>query len=469
MKLTGSDIRRIPHLQSMGFDTNRLIATGVSTDSRTVAKGDCFVALRGGQFDGHDFVTRAVSAGAVAVIVDRRWAESNGTLLVSVHVPRLVVEETTTALGQLANLYRREFDIPVIAVGGSNGKTTTKEMIRSVLAQKFKTLATEGNLNNAIGVPRTLFRLEKSHEVAVVEAGTNHPGEITALCGVLEPTHGLITNIGREHLEFFGSVDGVANAEAELFRYLGSTSGTAFVNADDAALVKRARSLKKRIPFGMKSRLAAIKGKVRSVNEQGCATLEIRQRGKKPFSIALGVPGLHNAQNALAAAAIGLTLRVPVAGIQKALAGFAAASKRMQVETIAGVTVLNDTYNANPDSVMAALATLAALRTPGRKIAVLADMLELGPGSEAMHRAVGQAVKKHRVDTLLTFGPLSKHTHDGASITQKQHYDVKQLLSEQVLELLSAGDAILIKGSRGMKMEDVVAFIADRLPSKGQK
>ena len=469
MKLSGPEIRRIPSVEAVGFDAGRFAVTGVSTDSRTIVKGDLFIALRGGQFDGHDFVTRATSAGAGAVVVDRRWAESNGAMFVSIHIPRLVVEDTTEALGRLANLYRRQFILPVIAVGGSNGKTTTKEMIRAVLAQKYQVLATEGNLNNQIGVPLTVFRLEKSHEVAVIEVGTNHPGEIAALCSILEPTHGLITNIGREHLEFFGSLDGVADAETELFDHLAANGGTAFVAADDAAIVARARKVRKRVAYGMAARLAAVRGRIRSVDDQGRTTLDVRPHGRKPFTLGLTIPGTHNAQNALAACAVGLTLRVPTAAIQKALAGFVAASKRMQMESIHGVTVLNDTYNANPDSVLAALTTLAALRIRGRKFAVLADMLELGPDAAVMHRAVGQAVRRSGVDTLLTFGPLSRQTHEAADVEQKTHYDQKTALAEDLVGLLSPGDAVLVKGSRGMKMEEVVALLEERLPLKRQK
>ena len=191
MKLTKSDILAIPHFKAIGFDgLKNLKVTGISIDSRTIKAGELFLAVRGDQFDGHNFISKAIEAGAAGIIVERRWAEVNASMMVSINIPRLIVENTIQALGKLANIYRRKFDIPVIAIGGSNGKTTTKEMIRDVLGTKYHVLCTEGNLNNHIGVPQTLFRLEKKHEVAVVEIGTNHPGEIDYLCSVLEPTHG---------------------------------------------------------------------------------------------------------------------------------------------------------------------------------------------------------------------------------------------------------------------------------------
>jgi UDP-N-acetylmuramoyl-tripeptide--D-alanyl-D-alanine ligase len=337
-----------------------------------------------------------------------------------------------------------------------------------VLERKYRVLATEGNLNNHLGMPQTLFRLDADHQVAVVEIGTNHPGEIAYLCDILQPTHGLITNVGREHMEFFRTLDGVADAEAELWNYLREHKGTAFVNADDPHLVKRARLIQKKVTFGIAARTPNVKGRITRFDERGCATITVTPAGKKPLEIGLPVPGAHNAMNAVAAAAVGFAMRVPAKEIAAALAGFSAASKRMQVSQIAGVTILNDTYNSNPDSALAALATLKSVACSGKKIAVLADMLELGPESALLHESIGEAVARHGIDVLLTYGPLSEHTHQGATVPLKVHYDQKNILAEYLLEELSAGDAVLIKGSRGMKMEDVVIFLAERLPLKGQ-
>jgi UDP-N-acetylmuramoyl-tripeptide--D-alanyl-D-alanine ligase len=466
MKLTAKDILALPHHQAFGFERAKdIVLTGVSTDSRTIQPGDLFIPLRGDTFDGHNFITKAVEAGAAAIIADSKWVEANQILFSSLNVPRLIVEDTIHTFGRLANAHRKKFKIPVIVIGGSNGKTTTKEMVSAVLRTKFQVLNTEGNLNNHVGVPRTILRLEKEHQVAVLEIGTNHFGEIDYLCSIVEPTHVLITNVGREHLEFFGSLDGVSRAEGEAFQWLRQhrrTTGIGFVNQDDGRLKKQSKGIHKAITYGFAKGIASVKGKVQSINENACVQLEVRQRTKKPFRVQLSVPGNHNAFNALAAATVGLTLKVPVKRIQQALSSVSSASKRMQVLKLDSVIVLNDTYNSNPDSVMAALGVLGSIGTPGKKIAVLADMLELGKNSIDEHKRIGEAVTTSGVKYLLTYGPLSRHTHDTAAMADKSHYEQKAPLSEFLFGLLSPGDVVLIKGSRGMKMEEVVAFIAER-------
>lgn len=465
MNLTLADCLKVKHLAT--FDVGgreKLIFTGVSTDSRTIQRGNLFVALRGEKFDGHNFLTAAIQAGAVAAIVDHRWAETNSAFLASLAVPRIVVGNTTAALGELARLYRRKFKIPVLAIGGSNGKTTTKEMIRAVLGTTLRVLSTEGNLNNHIGVPQTLFNLDRKHRVAVIEMGTNHPGEIRALCEIAEPTHGLITNIGREHLEFFGSVSGVVKAETELFDWLrGARKRTpvVFLNKDDSHLVKKAKGLKG-FSYSLKNSAADVRGKVVGFDANGCARVQVRPKGKTSFEIRLSVPGQHNVSNAIAAATVGLAFRVPPKKIQWALHNFTAPAKRMEVLRINGFIVLNDTYNSNPDSVLAALQTMQSFETKGKRIAVLADMLELGSSAEKEHRQIGSVIARYGIEYLLTFGPLSRCTSMEAKTKFKAHYEQKNMLAEYLAELLTPGDVVLIKGSRGMKMEDIVTFLKER-------
>jgi UDP-N-acetylmuramoyl-tripeptide--D-alanyl-D-alanine ligase len=466
MKLTASTLLALPHLQALGFERGKdFVLTGISTDSRTIQHGDLFIALRGDTFDGHNFITKAVEAGAGAIVADSKWVEPNQILFSSLNVPRLIVEDTIHTFGQMANVHRKKFKIPVLVIGGSNGKTTTKEMVSAVLRSKFRILHTEGNLNNHVGVPQTILRLEKEHQIAVLEIGTNHFGEIDYLCSIVEPTHVLITNVGREHLEFFGSIDGVAKAEGEAFEWLRQhrrTTGIGFVNQDDGHLKKQSKGVHKSISYGFAKGAASVKGKVQSVSENACVQLEVRQRAKKSFRVQLSVPGQHNAFNALAAATVGLTFKVPVKRIQQALSSFSSASKRMQVLKLDSVIVLNDTYNSNPDSVMAALGVLGSIGTPGKKIAVLADMLELGKNSIEEHKRIGEAVTTSGAKYLLTYGQLSKHTHEAAATAQKSHYEQKTVLSEYLFSLLSPGDVVLVKGSRGMRMEEVVAFITER-------
>jgi UDP-N-acetylmuramoyl-tripeptide--D-alanyl-D-alanine ligase len=434
--------------------------TGVSTDSRTLSAGELFVALTGENFDGHAFVARAKERGAVAAVVERPVVEAAG-------ITQVVVDDALAALSRLARNHRRKFRIPVIAVAGSNGKTTTKEMIAALLRTDRNVLSTSGNLNNHIGVPLTLLRLGREHQAAVVEIGTNHPGELAVLLKMVEPTHGLITNIGHEHLEFFGSLKGVAKEEGALFRWLAA-GGVVFVNADDAETVKLSNGVRRKVTFGFSKGLD-VSGSALQLDTLGRPAF--RCGGKKiarSFPVRLPVPGAHTAANALAAVAVGVAFKVPARKIQAALEQFQAPSKRMEVLSIAGITVFNDTYNANPDSVIAGLKTLAGATVPGKRIAVLADMKELGTTGPAEHARVGAVLSELGIEYLLTYGQVARHYHDSAHVTFGVHYDQKNVLAEYLAELLTPGDAVLIKGSRGMAMEDVVSFLMQRLlPSPG--
>jgi len=458
MTLTLRDLLKIPHMEFRHARALRVKTfSGVSTDSRTTKAGDIFIALRGGTFDGHAFIGTAFSRGAAAAL-----AEESFNATAHEGQPLMFVEDTTRALGALARVYRDKFSVPVLAVGGSNGKTTTKDMIAMVLAEKYSVLSTEGNLNNHVGVPQTLFRLTKKHEVAVVEIGTNHPGEVPYLCSVLGPTHALLTNIGREHLEFFGSLEGVAGEEGALFRAFGG-AGTAIVNADDPRVVAQAAGVRKTVTFGFVPRRARVRGRKMVLDEAGCAGFEFKTPAMKAWRrVQLAVPGAHNAMNALAAAAAGTAFRVPPGSIAAALASFRASSRRMETLSVGGVVVLNDTYNANPDSMIAALRTLAAMKGKGKKIAVLADMRELGQRSPEEHAAVGREASALGLDFILTYGPLARHIHHAAARAGAIHYEEKSTLAEYLAELAAPGDTVLVKGSRAMAMEDVVLFLQQR-------
>jgi UDP-N-acetylmuramoyl-tripeptide--D-alanyl-D-alanine ligase len=421
---------------------------GVSTDSRNVRKGELFIALRGEKFDGSKFADTAFEEGALCAIVDR----SAGSKLLK-EKPVIVVKNTTAALAKLANIHRRKFSIPVIAVAGSNGKTTTKEMIATVLATKYNVLSTQGNLNNHIGVPQTLFRLTKNHEIAVIEIGTNHPGELSFLCEILEPTHGIITNIGREHMEFFKTLAGVAKAEGELFTAL-SRSGLGYINADDKHIFALAKKPALRILYGTAH--ADVKGKLLRMDASGCPEFSVKVRNQTPFIVRLSVPGKHAMANALAASTVGTSFGVPAVNIQRSLKKFRAVGKRMEVTNVGGITILNDTYNANPDSVISALETLRLMDCRGRKIIILGDMLELGRVSKKEHRQIGKKIERMGFKYLLTFGVMAKYIYQGANLMSKHHYKQKKKLLAEVKEFVKRGDAVLVKGSRGMKMEEVV-------------
>ncbi len=432
---------------------------GVSTDSRTIKPGEIFFAIHGEKFDGHKFIRAAYEKGATCAVADQ------GFDYTSSEIPSLIVEDTTKSLGELACVYRRKFPIPFVAVTGSNGKTTTKEMTKYVLNARYSVLSTEGNLNNHIGVPMTLFRLNKKHDLAIIEMGMNHEGEIENLCKIAEPTHGVITNVGRAHAGFFSSIEHVAQAKGELFEWLGTDrSRIGFVNADDNNVLEQAKKLKRKVTYGINAKKAQVQGKQMETDEQGRVRFNIfDSKKKKSIVVQNQLAGEHNVYNALAAAAIGIIFNVPIQKIKSAIENFQPVESRLNILRINGTTIVDDTYNANPDSTLAAVQTLSSMKCTGKRIVVLGDMLELGDSSEEEHGKVGSAMKNFSCDYLLTYGTYAKFLNIAANVTFKAHYDQKNILSEYLLELLAPGDIVLIKGSRGMKMEDVVIFLQERL------
>jgi len=457
MKLSLQDIETLRPLEIVNKELlkHRKI-TGVSTDSRTIQPGNIFFALRGEKYDGHQFVEEVVGQDPAAVVVDARWSKENPERSQRLHGTVVIVSDTTKALGGLASIYRKKFSIPVIAVGGSNGKTTTKEMIGSVLRMKYSVVSTEGNLNNHIGVPQTVFRLTPNHDIAVIELGTNHFGEMKYLCSIAEPTHAVITNIGKEHLEFFGNEGGVAKEETELFHSVAS-QGFAWINADDSYLVKAGKKVRHSLKFGT-ARNADVQARHIHTDEYGRPVFELVVK-KKMSRVHLSTAGMHTVSNALAAAAVGLKFKVPKKKVISALEHYAGANKRMEVIKRNNITILNDTYNANPDSVLAALKTLQSLKTAGKKIVVLADMRELGDTAEHEHAKIGVAVSDLEFEYLLTFGPLSRFTHEASKLAFAEHFETKEALIASLKSQIAPGDAVLVKGSRGMKMEEVTAQI----------
>lgn len=461
MNITIKDILRIDRIAE--FNINAIDCKtfkGISTDSRSVKPGELFFAIRGEKFDGHLFVNDAYSAGAVCTIIDQK-ADRTPYL----DQPVIVVKDTIRALGHLAKVYRSKFNIPFLAIAGSNGKTTTKEMIAAVLSTQHKILSTQYNFNNQIGVPLTLFRLRKNHEIAVIEIGTNHLGELEYLCDILQPTHGLITNIRREHLEFFRNIDGVEEAEGELFQWF-KKGGTGFVNIDDPRITRQAVKLKKKISYGFLRLNAHVRGKFIGIDDKGCSEFLVKVKNKKDFTVRLSIPGKHAVINGLAAAAVGIGFGIKQKKIQQALELFRAVDKRMEVINIGSKKILNDTYNANPESVIVALDTLQSMKCSGNKIIIMADMLELGEVAQQEHERIGKEIEKRGFEYLLTFGDMAKFINESANVKMKIHYDQKNVLSEYACELASEGDIILVKGSRGMKMEDVVTFLVERLGVK---
>ena len=460
-KITWKDLQKLndAELHNIGNRREKNIER-VSTDSRTAGNGTLFIAIRGERFDAHEFIPDVSSKGVSAIIAQKQWVAQHRDMVEASDAVFVAVPDTITALGQLAQLYRKKFDIPLIAIGGSNGKTTTKEMVTAILRTKYSVLSTEGNLNNHIGVPQTLFRLSSEHDAAVVELGTNHPGEMKYLCGIAEPTHGLITNIGKEHLEFFTDEQGVADEETELFRYLEKTNGRAFVNMDDQFLQEGEWKFKKVITYGTSSK-ADIRAKKIEVHESGNSSFQCVWRKKeKSLKVNLSVPGVHSVTNALAAAAVGLQMNVKENKITQALNEFTSASKRMEAITYNDIMILNDTYNSNPDSVIAALQTLQAIKTKGRKIVVFGDMKELGESSKREHANIGAVAAGMKYARLFTIGPFSKYTSEMFG-NNAEHFESKDELARRLKEFVRSGDIVLVKGSRGMKMEEIVSRMTE--------
>ena len=428
---------------------------GVSTDSRSVAAGELFVALRGERFDGHEFVAAAYERGAAAVVVDAAGAEALRS--VAADLPRIVVADTRIALGELAAAWRARFSLPVIGVTGSNGKTTNKEMITSILKAAFgadAVLATQGNLNNDIGLPLTLLGLGAGHKAAVIELGMNHPGEIAYLARIGRPTVALVTNAQRAHLEGMGTLDTIAAEKGSIFSGLDQ-DGVAVFNADDPwADLWRAQSAHcRRRCFSLGGR-ADVSGQCRTHGLEN--HIAITADGER-IEVDLALPGAHNARNALGAAAAALAVGVPLAAVRQGLADFRGIKGRLQRRAgVHGALVLDDTYNANPDSVRAGIDVLAA--TVGRKILVLGDMGEIGAMTGQFHDEIGGYAKSQGVDRLLAFGDSSALAARNFG-TGGEHFRKLEDLVAALLAELTPEAIVLVKGSRFMRMERVIDAI----------
>ena len=419
--------------------------SAVSTDTRTLGAGELFVALRGERFDGHEFLDNAAGASAAATLIDRRYA---GEL----PLPAAVVDDTRLALGALARHWRGRFHPVLVAVAGSNGKTTVKEMLASILrthAGDEAVLATAGNLNNDIGLPLTLLRMRHAHRWCAIELGMNHKGEIAYLADIARPTVALVNNAQREHLEFMRSIEEVAAENAAVYEALPE-DGVAVVNADDAhAGAFRSHAGSRRvIDFGLDKR-AAVGGSY--ALKPLSSELSIRTpSGEAQASLA--IPGVHNVRNALAAAAAAHAVGIDVKTIGKGLTAFRPYTGRLQVKQArGGATLIDDTYNANPDSVRAAIDVLASC--PGPTVLVLGDMGEVGARSADFHREVGAYARAKGIASLLALGEATREAVQAFGAGAR-HFDKLEELIANV-----DGKSILVKGSRFMKMERVVAAL----------
>lgn len=423
----------------------------VSTDTRTIHAGDLFIALKGANFDGAGFAEKAIAAGAAGVMVNA-GAQSNA-------VPAIHVEDARLALGRLASHWRKRFRIPVIAITGSNGKTTVKEMTAAILRAASRpdgVLATEGNLNNDIGCPQMMLRLREAHAYAVLEMGMNHPGEIRYLTHLASPDVALVNNAQSAHIGMLGSVRAIAEAKGEIFEGLGA-NGTAIINADDphADYWRSLNAGRRMLSFGFATG-ADVRGEYQAAEFGGTLNVACSQGHA---SIALQVPGEHNARNALAALACALAVNVDLQTAAAALAGFTGIKGRLQrIAALHGGLFIDDTYNANPDSARAALAVLA--RQPGYKYFVLGNMGELGDEAPAMHAQIGLAAREAGVERLFGLGDLAREAVRAFGAGGMHYERIEELLAD-VENALAPDVTVLVKGSRAMQMERVVKSLSE--------
>lgn len=427
---------------------------GVSIDSRTISANELFIAIKGNVYDGHSFVSNVITGGVRGLIISK---DDAGTDWQDKGIVCVAVSDTTKALGDLASFNRRRTDVSVVAITGSNGKTTTREMTASVVSTRYKTLSTKGNFNNEIGLPLTLLDLKNSHQWAVLELGTNRPGEIDRLGEICIPDIGVITNIGFSHLEGLGSIEGVMNAKGELLKRI-KPKGTAVLNADDSrVLYLSTKTSRKVLYFGL-SEDARIKAL--DVNETTTGISFTLVLPEERIPIELRVHGGFMVSNALAAASVGYIIGLSSEEIKAGLEYFQPVKGRMNIFDVRGVHIIDDTYNANPDSMEAAIRILSSLKGNSRGILVAGDMLELGEHAESMHRKIGAMSARSNIARLYITGEFAEAVANGACKEDKNSMEIFIGAREEILEDLKKsllpGDWVLVKGSRAMGMEKIV-------------
>lgn len=424
----------------------------VCTDTRKIQPGSLFVCLRGERFDGHAFASQAAKLGAAALLVDHP---------VDADVPQLVVTDTGKALLQLAGWYRRRFQLPVVGLTGSVGKTTTKEFIALVLGAKYNTLKTQGNLNNEIGVPQMLFRLEDSHTAAVIEMGMNHFGEISRLTRAVAPTVGLITNIGVSHIENLGSRAGILQAKLEILEGM-APDAPLIVNMDNDMLRTVKLGDRPLLTFAIDDQSADFTAT--DIAEQGSTTTFTVHHSTFTQPVTIPTVGIHNVYNALAAMAVGYVTGVDPAAAASALANYVPTGMRQNLVQVGGVQVIEDCYNASPDSMRAALQTLGKLPVH-RRYAVLGAMLELGDYAKEAHTQVGKMAAENGIDGVLAYGADAAYIVEAAKqagLENARLFDTKEALAQSLAQQVQPGDGVLFKGSRGMHLEDVMHTVYER-------
>lgn len=444
------------------------VLAGLSTDSRTTGHGDLFWALRGERYDGHDFAPKAIEQGAAGIVVQKDWVrlgyaakDSISDALSSLNPVVISVDDTLEALGDLAAWWRRRHDLKVVAITGSSGKTTTKEMVAAILSIGDMTLKNQGNFNNLIGLPLTLLELKGDYKKAVLEMGMNRPGEISRLTEIADPDVGVILNVGMAHIEGLSDLDGVAKAKTELIQRI-SSRGLVILNGDDEPLMKRASTfLKQKMTFGIGQGNDVRAANINNDGPEGFRFDLIYRDNCWPVQIK--VPGLHNLQNALAAAAVALSLNEPPEHIREGLGIFSGIKGRFEMASIAeGIILVDDTYNSNPSSLGAALdAVISIVNKEGRLIVGLGEMMELGDATIHAHKEAGQKVAEAGACSLFAMGEHAREMINSAQIAgmpadRSKVMETHDEMVKEIANTMRKGDLILLKGSRKMGLEKVV-------------
>ena len=429
--------------------------SGISIDSRKISQGDLFIPIAGERFDGHDFIAPSLLSGAAASLTHKDVPPQENKVIIR-------VDNTQKALADIARWYRSLFGIPVVAVTGSVGKTSTKDMVASVLAQKFKVLKTQGNFNNEIGLPLTLFNLEKGHSAAVIEMGMSNAGEISRLARIAAPHIAIITNIGVSHIENLGSKENIYRAKMEVLDGMDK-NGILILNADDDMLQKADEMTDlKKVYYGIENKADFSADDIRKDGEKG-TYFKVKASGKD-YSVHIPSPGLHNVYNALAAFAAGMELEIPAEEIIKGISEFSSGKMRLNIFEHKGIKIIDDAYNASPQSMEAALNVLMDISSGRRTIAVMGDMLELGEISSDAHYSVGAFAASKGVDFIAAVGSRSSFIEKGALDSGCRQESIRIFKTNEEVNLflgnfVKSGDVLLIKGSRGMKMEQITEYI----------
>ncbi len=458
IKITLKDLFDLPGSEIVNSDSYEAVSK-VTIDSRKIENGSLFIAIKGEKFDGHDFVRDVIKNGASAVVIERKKYSQFD----DIEVPIVLVDDTIITLGLLAKVWRGKLKAKVISLTGSVGKTTTKDMIAVLLSEKFKVNKTLANNNNHIGVPLTIFSTDSSHQVLVLEHGTNHFGEIAYTAKIAQPDYAIITNIGNSHLEFLKNKKGVLKEKISLFETTKKRNGTLFLNKDDELLSSLYKKYKKKITYGT-GKKSDVRGKILNYTDDGKPIVELRYKEKK-IKTEFNLYGEQSFKNLLAASSVAFKLGLNEKQILNGMKKLSSPDKRLNVTKYSDFILIDDTYNANPDSMKSSLELLSQINVFKKKIAILGDMFELGDTAEKHHKNLASIIKKNRIDEVYTIGNfmeiLNKELQKSGKMNK--HFISRNSLADFISSSDFSDSVILVKGSRGMKMEEFVQKIKEKI------